>query len=406
MAVLREGEYQMKRFNRITSISTGLITLFLCMPAKAIEWEPVHKAHGASHSKRINWERVDDSKNPPKPIIWTATDEDPTFIPGDKRNKITPSKKRQHAHRIADIQNRPPAPVTGGLYQVQRNDEWLPSISQRIPTGFGSTFGTAQLGLFMESCNVTGNYVCGSQSREDEFKSNAKGILTLFAGLGNPNEWVGIDLGLQITSLATTRPSSTTPGKARGSGRGLDLSISRNINPDLGIKIAAYNLAALDEVQLDQGRSAYAVASTRIDLGGHPDENTYDLYLTGGVANGIYRPLNAIIEDQTRECTKDIERYGRRTTYKYGDHCNERGLNYGTPWPIASAAFVLNPQVSLIAEWWGRNLTLAASIKPFEELNWVITPGITNLVVNSDWDPQYPGYTETNRFHLTTSIGF
>ena len=365
----------------------------------AMEWESVGNSEQSIQQQTIKWDEVKETEDSSKSteIIWTSVED----------QQINSEKEIENADSI----NRkkvvsPPMPVTAGLYQVKRNNEWIPSISQRIPTGFGSTFGTIQLGLFMESCNVTGGYVCGTQSREDEFNSNAKGILTLFTGLGDPNEWLGVDLGLQITSLATTRPDATTPGTPLGTGRGLDLSISRNITPDIGIKVGAFNLAALDEVQLDQGRSAYAVTSTRIDLGGHHDENTYDLYLTGGIANGRYRPLNAIIEDQTRECNKDIQKYGRRTKYTYGEHCNERGFNYGTPWPIASAALVINPQVSLIAEWWGRNLSLAASFKPFEELNWVITPGITNLVINSDWDPQYPGYTERNRLYLTTSIGF
>ena len=375
--------------------------------ASAMEWKSVTDSEQNIQQQTIKWEEVKDTEDTSNStnIIWSPV-EDNQIKSVEQGNHHATTKRKKVVDKSLSAQTRQPKPVTAGLYQVKRNDEWIPSISQRIPTGFGSTFGTIQLGLFMESCNVTGGYVCGTQSREDEFNSNAKGILTLFTGLGDPNEWLGVDLGLQITSLATTRPDQTTAGTPLGSGRGLDLSISRNITPDIGIKVGAFNLAAFDEVQLDQGRSAYVVASTRIDLGGRHDENTYDLYLTGGIANGIFRPLNAIIEDQTRECDKDIQKYGKRTRYKYGEHCNERGFNYGTPSPIASASLVINPQVSLIAEWWGRNLSLAASFKPFEELNWVITPGITNLVINSDWDPQYPGYTETNRFHLTTSIGF
>ena len=35
--------------------------------------------------------------------------------------------------------------------------------------------------------------------------------------------------------------------------------------------------------------------------------------------------------------------------------------------PIGSLA-MHNPQLSLIAEWWGRNLLLGASIKPFNDV--------------------------------------
>jgi hypothetical protein len=73
---------------------------------------------------------------------------------------------------------------------------------------------------------------------------------------------------------------------------------------------------------------------------------------------------------------------------------------------VAAVAWVINPQVSLLAEWWGRNLTLAASFKPIRNVNWVITPGVTNLIRNSDWDPDVPGYTEQVRLQVTTSLGF
>ena len=118
------------------------------------------------------------------------------------------------------------------------------------------------------------------------------------------------------------------------------------------------------------------------------------------------RPLDAIVEDQFQECQKDEKRYGRRTTGPYVVHCLERGFDYGIPHLIGSIAYMHNPQLSLIAEWWGRNLLLGASIKPFNDINWVISPAITSIIRNSDWNPEVPGYTERMRFNLSTSIGF
>ena len=113
------------------------------------------------------------------------------------------------------------------------------------------------------------------------------------------------------------------------------------------------------------------------------------------------------MEDQGRACAAERAEKGRNSTGYDGNlWCNIWGFSYGNPYPVASVAYMVNPQFSLIAEWWGRNLTLAASIKPIDGLNWVITPGITNLIKNADWDPSVPGYTTTPRFQLTTSIGF
>jgi len=296
--------------------------------------------------------------------------------------------------------------VTGGLYQVKSGSQWLPSISQRVPNGFGSTFGTLQTGLFVESCNVTGAYVCGSQDFVSEFKSNAKGIWSFLLGLGDPRKAIGVDLGFQITSLASTRPGQSGQGTKFGSGQGIDLSISRNLTEDVSVKLGAINLFKIDQVQQeDQPSSAYAVFSARFDLDNNSQDNTDDLYITLGAANGLFRPLNIIIDDQAQTCDREVARRGSRREGKYIQPCLIEGFSYGDPYPVGSIAYLVNPQLSLIGEWWGRNLTIAASIKPFQKINWVITPGFTNLIKNSDWDRDTPGYTSRHRFQLTTSIG-
>lgn len=335
------------------------------------------------------------SEPTPTSIQWS-------LVTPDELKAYQQSLAEQAAEQVDSAQPAPPKPfVTGGLYQIRRGKEWLPSISQRVPNGFGSTLGTLQTGLFVESCNVTGGTVCGSRDFASEFKSNAKGIWSFLAGLGDPRRAVGVDLGFQITSLATTRPGSNSTGTTFGSGQGIDLSISRNLSEDFSIKLGAFNLIKIDQVQQeDQPSSAYGVFSGRFDLGGSAEDNANDLYITIGAANGLYRPLNIIIEDQAQTCARDA-REG-----KYLAPCLVEGFSYGDPYPVASIAYLLNPQFSLIAEWWGRNLSLAASIKPFKNINWVITPGFTNLIKNADWDPAIPGYTRTPRFQLTTSIGF
>ena len=183
----------------------------------------------------------------------------------------------------------------------------------------------------------------------------------------------------------------------------MDLAISATSLPTGST--AARNIAKFDEIHLDSGRSAFLVTSKRFDLGGNPEVNSKDLYVTLGLGNGRMRPLRAIVEDQRRECEEE-DRKGVRSRSTYVVHCLERGFDYGTPWPIASVAYMANEQISFIAEWWGRNLLIGASIKPLEDVNWVISPAITSIIPNSDWDPEVPGYTERVRFNLSTSIGF
>ena len=346
-------------------------------------WQPLPASSSAG---AINWQAV-----PPHEAI------DPTIA--------TQEAEQNQQRRQASVVPQPF--VTGGLYQVKRGNEWLPSISQRVPSGFGSTFGTFQTGLFLESCQVSGGVVCGSEDFTTQFKSQGKGIWGFLLGVGDPRKAIGVDVGFQITSLSTTRPDSTTEGTAFGNGQGLDLAISRNISEDVSLKLGVINLIKLDDVQQgDQPSSAYGTFSARFDLGGLPEENTNDLYLTLGAANGIYRPLDVIVNDQKQTCDREVAERGSRREGKYIQPCLIEGFSYGDPYPVASLAYVFNPQFSLIAEWWGRNLSLAASFRPFRNINWVITPGFTNLIKNADWDPAIPGYTEAPRFQLTTSIGF
>ena len=370
--------------------------------AQPVQWAPVEGSQ-VRPAAPVVWEVVPNTApaQPQTPVSWEVVP------PGEENSPLNPITPPPNS--LADQQPKAPEPyVTGGLYQVKRGNEWLPSISQRVPNAYGSTFGTLQTGLFVESCNVTGAYVCGTKSFSQEFNSNAKGIWSFLLGLGDPRKAIGVDLGFQITSLATTRPDSSTEGTPFGSGQGIDLAISRNFSENVSLKLGVNNLIKVDDIQqIDQPSSAYGVVSARFDLGGRPDDNSNDLYVTLGAANGLYRPLNAIVEDQGRACAAERAEKGRNSTGYDGNlWCNIWGFSYGAPYPVASVAYMVNPQFSLIAEWWGRNLTLAASIKPIDGLNWVITPGITNLIKNADWDPAIPGYTTTPRFQLTTSIGF
>jgi hypothetical protein len=384
---------------RVRAITLIMPLIGVALPSHALEWEPVPSPGAPSGEASITW--ADSEAAVPRAISWEFVSPEEVIAVGASPTEQTPAAAQSAAAK------QPIPFVTGGLYQVKRGNTWLPSISQRVPNGYGSTFGTLQTGLFVESCNVTGGYVCGSNDFSSEFKSNAKGIWAFMLGLGDPRKAIGIDLGYQITSLATTRPDQTSQGTSFGSGQGIDLAISRNLSEDVSIKLGAINLFKLDEVQQgDQPSSAFGVLSARFDLGGQPEENTNDLYFTLGAANGLYRPLNVIVEDQARTCGREEAQRGSRRQGKYTEPCLIEGFSYGDPYPVASVAYLVNPQLSLIAEWWGRNLTLAASIKPFESINWVITPGFTNLIKNADWDPSIPGYTNTPRFQLTTSIGF
>jgi hypothetical protein len=373
-------------------------------PGWSQQWQSVPSSHLPISSAPPVWEAVSSSHLPISPLAWEPVPLDEVIDP----NELAQAEASIQSASAPTAGESTKTPwVTGGLYQVKRGDVWLPSITQRVPNGYGNRFGGFQAGIFLESCNVTGGYVCGTNSISDEFKNYGKGTADFVVGLGDPVKLIGIDLGFNFTSLATTRPGQESEGTKFGEGQGLNLAISRNLGRDVSLKVGAINLVELDETQKDTGKSAYAVISARFDLGGPIELNTNDLYITAGIANGLYRPLGTIVEDQAQACNSLRSSTGNnQLTPQQTRNCNADGLNYGSPSPVASVSWMINPQVSLIAEWWGRNLSLAASFKPFEDINWVITPGITNIIKNVDWDPSVPGYTDRYRLQLTTSIGF
>ena len=216
---------------------------------------------GLTHPSALAWELVplqDQS-------LGSATQEDDPFstpaghgvwqsvTPGEEYTQDAIAHERDEAEAAREAVLAaippPPPPITGGLYQISRGEQGLPSITQRLPSGYGSKFLGFQAGLFLESCNVSGNYVCGSENFFDEFNNQGKGDVTFNVGLGDPVRFVGIDLGYNFTSLATTRPGQEDEGTGFGEGQGINLAISRNITPDVAIKVGAINLIELDENQ-------------------------------------------------------------------------------------------------------------------------------------------------------------
>ena len=295
----------------------------LANPTETLTWTPVQESSGST-SRRPAWEPLPMLQENVRSIEWVVVDENE---PDDAQTaSLKPSSTRRRDTR--------PKPVTGGVFHIKRNDEFLPAITHFIPSGYGASFGHVSMGLWVEDCLTAGGKLCGGKDKNiksggqnwvDEFEEWGKGRVVTEIGLGDPNRWFGLDAAFQFTSLVTNRPGQKD-GTPFGSGQGLDLSISRNITPDWGIKIGARNIAKFDNVQLDSGRSAYGVMSMRVDLGGDPSENTNDLYLTWGLGNGRMRPLDVIVADQTKECNKDMERYGRRTESQYVVHCLELAL--------------------------------------------------------------------------------
>ena len=182
----------------------------------------------------------------------------------------------------------------------------------------------------------------------------------------------------------------------------IGVHLSRNIGPDTAVRVGVKNWIDVKECGLDCGfpKSAYGVISQRFRL--NPDQNSWfpNAYLTAGMGNGEFRPL----DEQVRSSIA-AQRSAGCSTYGYlaDKPCNSDTLrravldaaNYGQLTPIGAAAIEVYPGLNAIGEWSGRNLNLGFSVRPFEDFGLVFTSMWNNLLQNCDYGckvdvPDYP----------------
>ena len=146
-------------------------------------------------------------------------------------------------------------------------------------------------------------------------------------------------------------------------------------------------------------KSAYGVVSQRIRL--NPDHRGWfsNAYLTAGVGNGEFRPL-----DEQVKASIASQRDAGCQTYGYvpDQTCEPDTLrravldaaNYGELTPIGAAAIEIYPGFTAIGEWSGRNLNAGISVRPFEDFGLVFTSMWNNLLHNCDYgcDIHVPDY--------------
>ena len=99
----------------------------------------------------------------------------------------------------------------------------------------------------------------------------------------------------------------------------------------------------------------------------------------------------------------------------------QRASRYGEIYPIGSIALETFPGMNVIGEWSGRNLNAGFSVRPFEEIGFVLTGMWENILPNCDYGcriavPDYPGgldlsllekaMTERARFSFQASLEF
>ena len=264
-----------------------------------------------------------------------SPEQQPSLAVTQHQGTFTLAQNPQTAGRAPSLQPTPSSPEETPfqpqrvpLQPLQETEQIYgstPSITVLTPSAYGKFFGQASVGL-------------GLQSRA-RFTNKADGVAGVSIGVGNPQQAVGLDIGLNVVDL-----DSFTDGT-------LSVKLHRRLPDDLAIAVGVNNAIRLGNT--DGGSSGYGVVTKMFRLQDTVDKPWSRLYLSAGVGGGQFRSESDV---------------------------NNRIDSLGV---FGSAAVRVAQPVSAIAEWTGQDLTLGLSITPFRNLPLVITPAVTDITGNA-----------------------
>lgn len=382
--------------NRIKRLSIG-VSLFYGLlpiaapgsPATGSTWSAL-PLDPSSQPTTVLWERLPEehggrdsslaSPSARKQPIWqpVATDEsDIIASPPVPKTQAKPSTTAK----------RPLLPTFGGYRDLYRGDRWYPSISTIIPMGFGPKGFMLGIGVSGSDCKIE-DKTCTTVPTPswESVQRVGSSVLDSYIGIGDPQKAIG----LLITnySQGVYRASNNQGGQTFLGGNHTGLAISRNLWQGAAIKIGAEGWFRENSPQADMPKSAFGVISQHIPLktSSKDDPEWFtDLYITAGLGNGLFRPLDNVINAQIEEAIK--------AGCWYSGNCPKsvylRGTEWGDLFPIGSIALAVHNQANLITEWTGSNLNVSLSWQPFRNIGWTITPGIGHLIQNAQYGKNY-----------------
>ena len=274
---------------------------------KTVNWEPIEGSSKIINSE-TQWESVPNSlPNSKKPaVIWTQVNQS---LSKEIEDNI---KGERH---IIDPQNalveiQPPVMPSGTTFAndkaIWRNDTWHPQISGTVPIGFGPTGLMVSTAIWGIDC-VTGAGYCTKPDSFDEYlkqiENDGEAQYNLSIGFGDTEKLAGVTITTRFeeTSLAIGKRNKDE-SKNIFSNYYIGAHLSRSFSQDTAAKIGIDNWLDVREcVDCGFAKSAYAVISQRFRL--RENQNTFmpNLYLTLGIGNGRFRPLEELVRDGTRK---------------------------------------------------------------------------------------------------------
>ncbi|MDZ8055164.1 MAG: hypothetical protein RMX68_026355 [Aulosira sp. ZfuVER01] len=200
-----------------------------------------------------------------------------------------------------------------------------PGITIQTPSAYGKSWGSASVGL-------------GLQSRT-RFTDTADGVIGFGIGFGDAQKSVGLDVSLGIVDLDNLQDGT------------LSFKLHRRLPDDFAVAVGVKNFVTFGET--DGGTSAYGVVTKMFRLQDSDRKSFSRLYVSAGIGGGQFRS-----ESDMRNKVDSIGVFG-------------------------SVALRVAQPVNAIAEWTGQDLTLGLSITPFKNIPLVVTPAVTDITGNA-----------------------
>ncbi len=198
-----------------------------------------------------------------------------------------------------------------------------PSSTINTPTAFGPRWKQVYAGVGYQN-----------RIRYDDWRD---GVAAVGAGIGDPEQYVGLDVRLNILDAYTDFAED----------RSLSLKLHRQLPYRSAVAVGYENVWHTDGT--DGGRSRYAVVSKVLLLRGQPTKALGSAVVNFGLGTDRFLPE---------------QRFAR----------GDEGLN-----AFGSVALRMHPRLNAIANWTGQDLAVGVSIVPFETWPVVITPALMDV---------------------------
>lgn len=200
-----------------------------------------------------------------------------------------------------------------------------PSVTIQTPSAYGKSWGSASVGL-------------GLQSRT-RFTDTADGVIGFGIGFGDAQKSVGLDVSLGIVDLDNLQDGT------------ISFKLHRRLPEDFAVAFGVKNVLTFGET--DGGTSAYGVVTKMFRLQDSDTKSFSRLYVSVGIGGGQFRSESDI---------------------------NNKVDSIGV---FGSVALRVAQPVNAIAEWTGQDLTLGLSITPFKNTPLVISPAVSDITGNA-----------------------